>query len=31
MFDKFEENKNLIDCGFTTIDITYQNKDYHLQ
>lgn len=26
--DKFEENKNLMDCGFTTIDITYKNKDY---
>ena len=26
--EKFEENKNLMDCGFTIIDITYQNKDY---
>ena len=27
-FDRFEENKNLIDCGYATANVTYQNKVY---
>ena len=26
--DRFEENKNLMDCGFATFNIAYKNKNY---
>lgn len=26
--DRFDENKNLIDCGYATINITYKDKEY---